>query len=92
MATNNNLSTDVTMESLVAEIRNLKAELTALQTQESLQNLLLDECGRERPHYHHPPSKPHNTKIQYFANLPGKNFFAWRSQLQGDRQLPSMER
>ena len=82
MATNTNLSTDVTMESLVAEIWNLKAELMALQTQESLQDLSLDERGRERPHYHHPPSKPHNTKIQYFANLPGENFLAWRSQFQ----------
>ena len=31
MATNtNNLSTDVTMESLIAEVQNLKSELTAL--------------------------------------------------------------
>ena len=80
MASNNNLYTDVTMESLVAEIQNVKANLTALQTQESLQNLSLDERRRERPHYHHPPSKPHNTKIQYFANVPGENFLAWRSQ------------
>ena len=70
MATNtninpNNLSTDVTMESLVAEIRNLKAELTALQTQESFQNLSIDECGRGRLHSSHPQSWPHNTKIQY---------------------------
>ena len=87
MATNtnvntNNLSTDVTMESLVAEIRNLKVELTALQTQESFQNLSLDERGRERSHSSHPQSRPHNTKIQYFSNLPGENFLAWRSQFQ----------
>ena len=70
MATNtninpNNLSTDVTMESLVVEIRNLKAELTALQTQESFQNLSIHERGRERLHSSHPQSRPHNTKIKY---------------------------
>ena len=83
MATNtnpNNLSTDVTMASLISEVQALKAELTMLQANESLH---LDERGRER----HPltsgaPSRPHNTKIQYFANLPGENFLAWRSQFQ----------
>ena len=83
MATNtnpNNLSTNVTMSSLVAEVQALKTELTMLQANKSLQ---LDERGRER----HPPasgtsSRPHNTKIQYFANLPGQDFLAWRSQFQ----------
>ena len=82
MATNTNLSTDVTMESLVAEIRSLKAEISELQAQDRLQNLSLDERGRERAHHYLPPAKPHNTKIQYFANLPGENFLAWRSQFQ----------
>ena len=85
MATNtNNLSTDITMESLFNEIRTLKAELTALQAGESLHNLSLDDRGRERypPHYHSHSSRLHNTRIQYFANLPGENFLAWRSQFQ----------
>ena len=84
MATNtNNLSTDITMESLIAEVRNLKAELTALQASDSMHNLSLDERGRERhPHHHTQSSRPHNTKVQYFANLPGENFLAWRSQFQ----------
>ena len=84
MATTNNLSTDFTMESLVNKIRTLKAELTALQASESLHNLMLDDCGRERypPHHHSQSSRPHNTKIQYFANLQGENFLAWRSQFQ----------
>ena len=43
----NNLSSDVTMESLVNKIRNLKAELMALQAQDGLQNFSLDERGRE---------------------------------------------
>ena len=78
------LSTDIIMESLVNKIRNLKAKLTALQTSESLHNLSLDESGREQHPQHHysQASRPHNTKIQYFANLPGENFLAWRSQFQ----------
>ena len=85
MATNtnpnpNNILTDVTMESLVSEIRKLKSELTALQAQESFQNLSLDERGRERSHSSQTQSRPLNTKIQYFSNLPGENFLAWRSQ------------
>ena len=36
----------------------------------------------ERTHHHLPSTKPHNTKIQYFANLMGENFLAWRSQFQ----------
>ena len=75
-----NLSTDVTMESLIAEVRTLKAELSTLQAGDSLHNLSLDERGRERQS--HSGSRPHNTKIQYFANLPGENFLAWRSQFQ----------
>ena len=83
MSTNiDNLSSDVTMESLVMEIQNLKAELTALQAQEGFHNLSLDDRGRERSYHHQPLSRPHNTKIQYFANLPGENFLAWRSQFQ----------
>ena len=85
MATNTtgNLSSDVTMESLMSKIRNLKSELTALQAQEGFHNLSLDDKGRERSHHPHPSSsRPHNAKIQHFANLPGKNFLAWRSQFQ----------
>ena len=91
------LSTDVTMATLAGGIQAIQAELTAMRTREStmradftalqgqegLQNLSLDERGRERtyrplqgaPH-------PHNTKVQYFSNLPGENFLAWRSQFQ----------
>ena len=48
MATSNtnNLSTDVTMESLLSEIQTLKADLTALQAQEKIIRLL---TGRTRP-------------------------------------------
>ena len=42
----NNLPTDMTMESLITEVRNLKAELSALQAGESMHNLSLDERGR----------------------------------------------
>ena len=47
MATNttNNLSSDVTMESLMSEIRTLKSKLTALQAQEGFHNLSLDDHG-----------------------------------------------
>ena len=78
MATGN-LSTDVTMESLIAEIRTLKADLTALQ--ERSYDASLDERGRERVRA---PitSRPHNAKIIHFSNLPGENFLAWRSQFQ----------
>ena len=82
MATKNNPSADVTMESLLSEVRSLKAELSELQAQERLQNLSLDKRGRERTHHHLPSAKLHNTKIQYFANLHGENFLAWRSQFQ----------
>ena len=84
MATNttNNLSSDVTMESLMSEIRNLKSELTALQAQEGFQNLSLDERCKERSYHPHPSSRPHNAKIQHFANLLGENFLAWWSQFQ----------
>ena len=87
MATNtNNLSTDVTMESLIAEVQNLKAELSDIQAGESMHNLSLDERGRERYPHHGPSSRPHNTKIQYFANLPGENFLAWRSHSKSSRR------
>ena len=76
----NNLLTDVTMESLLSEIRTLKADLTALQAERSY-NLSLDERGRERPRSS-PSSRPHNAKIIHFSNLPGENFLAWRSQFQ----------
>ena len=80
MATNtnvnpNNLSTDVTMESLVAEIRNLKAELTALQTQESFQNLSLDERGRERSHSSHPNRGLTTLKYSIFWTYLAKTFW-----------------
>ena len=108
MATNDNVSTDVTMESLaggmqalstgmqalraeltvmqgreVTGMQAIRAELTALQNREGIQNLWLDERGREqlyRPFQGAP--QPHNMKVQYFSNLPGKNFLAWRSQFQ----------
>ena len=56
---------------------SIRAELTALQNGEGIQNLSLDECGRERPHrpFQEAP-RPHNTKVQYFSNLPGENFLA----------------
>ena len=87
MATNtnitNNLPTDVTIASMLAEIQTLKAELSTLQASQSFHNLSLDDPGRER---YHPASgqssRPRNTKIQYFVNLPGENFLAWRSQFQ----------
>ena len=78
MALNLNVSSDVTMESLVSEIQTLRAELTALQGRD----LSLDERGRERPSPATQQSRPHNTKIIHFANLPGENFLAWRSQFQ----------
>ena len=78
MALNLNVSSDVTMESLVSEIQTLRAELTALQSRD----LSLDERGRERPSPMSQQSHPHNTKIIHFANLPGENFLAWRSQFQ----------
>ena len=82
MATSNlnNLSTDVTMESLLSDIRTLKADLTALQAERSY-DLSLDERGRERPRSS-PSLRLHNAKIIHFSNLPGENFLAWRSQFQ----------
>ena len=74
MALHPNVSSDVTMESLLAEVQTLRSELTALQ------NLSLDDRGRERSQPL--PSRPHNTKIIHFGNLPGENFLAWRSQFQ----------
>ena len=71
------------MVSLLAEVQALKSELSTLQASESLHNLSLDEHGREQPHpASGSSSRPHNTKIQYFANLLGENFLAWRSQFQ----------
>ena len=75
-----NLSTDVTMESLISEIRTLKADLTALQAKRSY-DLSLDERGHERSPTS-TSSRPHNAKILDFSNLPGENFLAWRSQFQ----------
>ena len=71
----NNVSSDVTMESLVSEIQSLRAELTTLQNQS--RDLTLDDRGRVPQQ-----SRPHNTKIIHFGNLPGENFLAWRSQFQ----------
>ena len=61
----------------------MRAELTALQNRDGIQNLSLDERGRERTYrpFQGVP-RPHNTKVQYFLNLPGENFLAWRSQFQ----------
>ena len=61
----------------------MRAELTALQNRDGIQNLSLDERGRERTYrpFQGAP-RPHNTKVQYFSNLPGENFLAWRSQFQ----------
>ena len=48
-----------------------------------IQNLSLDERGRERAYrpFQGAP-RPHNTNVQYFSNLPWENFLAWRSQFQ----------
>ena len=97
MATNDDVSTDVTMASLAGGmhalstgVQSLRAELTTMQNREAtgmqairaeltaLQNwdLSLDEQGRERPYrsFQGAP-RPHNTKVQYFLNLPGENFW-----------------
>ena len=88
MATNDNVSTDVTMESLASRMQTLstgmqalRSELTALQSREGIQNLSLNERGRERTYrpFQGAP-RPHNMKVQYLSNLPGENFLAWRSQ------------
>ena len=102
MTTNNNVSTDVTMESLAGGMQALstgmqslraeltaiqgreatwmqaiRAELTVLQNREGIQNLSLDERGRERSYWPFQGApRPHNTKVQYFWNLPGENFLA----------------
>ena len=91
------LSSDVTMATLAGGIQALQAEFAAMRTrensirtelaairnQEGIQNMSLDERGRERPYrpFQGAP-RPHNTKVQYFSNLPGENFLAWRSQFQ----------
>ena len=91
------LSTDVTMATLAGGIQAIQAELTAMKTREStmraditalqgqegLQNLSLDERGRERTYrpFQGVP-RPHNTKVQYFLNLLRENFLAWRLQFQ----------
>ena len=91
------LSSDVTMATLAGGIQALQAEfaamrtrentirteLAALRSQDGIQNLSLDERGRERSYrpFQGAP-RPHNTKVQYFSNLPGENFLAWRSQFQ----------
>ena len=91
------LSSDVTMATLAGGIQALQAEfaamrsressirteLAALRSQEGIQNMSLDERGRERSYrpFQGAP-RPHNTKVQYFSNLPGENFLAWRSQFQ----------
>ena len=68
------------MASLLGEVQALKSELSTLQASESFH---LDERGREQPHpAPGTSSRPHNTKIQHFANLPGENLLAWRSQFQ----------
>ena len=61
----------------------MRAELNALQSRDGIQNLSLDERGRERTYrpFQGAP-RPHNTKVQYFSNLSGENFLAWRSQFQ----------
>ena len=108
MATDDNVSIDVTMASMAGRMQALttgmqslraeltamqgreatgmqaiRAELTALQNREGIQHLSLDERGRERPDrpFQGAP-RPHNTKVQYFSNLLGENFLAWRSQFQ----------
>ena len=89
------LSSDVTMATLAGGIQaiqtelsamrtretTMRAELTALQSQDGIQNLSLDERGRERTYrpFQGAP-RPHNKKVQYFSNLPGENFLAWCSQ------------
>ena len=78
-----NLSSYVTMESLMSEIRTLKAELTAMQAHEGMQNLSLDDQDRDRGARPGPllMSCPHNA-IRYFGNLPSENFLSWRWQFQ----------
>ena len=94
---NEDLSSDVTMATLASGIQaihsellairtresTMRAEITALQSGDGIQNLSLDEWGRERAYrpFQGAP-RPHNTKVQYFSNLPGENFLAWRSQFQ----------
>ena len=94
---NDHLSTDVTMATLAGGIQAIQAELkamrnrestmradiTALQGQEGLQNLSLDKRDREQTYRpFQVASRRHNTKVQYFLNLMGENFLAWRSQFQ----------
>ena len=91
------LSSDVTMATLAGGIQAIQVELSAMRTRENkmraeivapqnqdgMQNLSLDERGWERSYrpFQGAP-RPHNTKVQYFSNLPGENFLAWRSQFQ----------
>ena len=75
------LSTDITMATLAGGIQAIQAELSAMRTQETtmraeltalqsrdwIQNLSLDDRGLEqtyRPFQGAP--RPHNTKVQYF--------------------------
>ena len=89
------LSTDVTMATLGGGIQAIQAELSAIRTRETtmrveltvlqdrdgIQNLSLDDRGRERTYRPFQGAlRPHNMKVQYFSNLPGENFMAWRSQ------------
>ena len=61
----------------------MRADLTVLQSREGIQNLSLNERGRERTYWPFQGApRPHNTKVQYFLNLPGENFLGWRSQFQ----------
>ena len=94
---NEDLSLDVTMATLASRIQaihtelsairtresTMRAEITALQSWDGIQNLSLDERGRERTYWPFQGApRPHNTKVQYFSNLSGENFLAWRSQFQ----------
>ena len=94
---NDDLTSDVTMATLAggsqaiqAELSamrsretTMRAEISALQSQDGIQNLSLDERGRERTYRPFQGAlRPQNTKVQYFSNLPGENFLAWCSQFQ----------
>ena len=69
------------LSAIQSSSNTMRAELTALQNQDGIQNLSLDERGQERTYrpFQGDP-RPHNMKVQYFSNLPGENFLAWRSQ------------
>ncbi len=71
----------------------MRADITALQGQEGLQNLSLDERGRERTYrpFQGAP-RPHNTKVQYFFEPSGRELPGLALTVPGHRGLPLMVR